>query len=77
MTLLRKYVDECDIPRFNLPTVTRDSLERVVRGMLRASKSLDIYSYDISIDILISVWPVIRDMLVIIINQMFSKGICR
>lgn len=46
---------------------------RVVGGIVRASKTLDIC--DFSISVLMSVWPVTADVLITLINEMFTQGI--
>ncbi|KAI5643575.1 reverse transcriptase (RNA-dependent DNA polymerase) domain-containing protein [Phthorimaea operculella] len=69
---LDNYLQDINVPSFSLPTITRNDLEKVLKSMLKTRTTLDLY--DISVNILLCIWPVLSDILVTLINEMFTSG---
>lgn len=69
---LNQHLCELHVPDLTLPVVTHASISKILRSMLKTANTLDIY--DITVNILLSIWPVISHLLVSLINEMFIKG---
>ncbi|KAI5638128.1 reverse transcriptase (RNA-dependent DNA polymerase) domain-containing protein [Phthorimaea operculella] len=73
MKHLKNILDEQCVPELSFPKVTDNMLNKVLKTMIKTSNTLDLY--DISVNILLSVWPVLCNILVHLINEIISHGI--
>ncbi|XP_063529781.1 uncharacterized protein LOC134740994 [Cydia strobilella] len=69
---LQTHLGMTDVPIFTLPVVTRDLLDKALHSMMKKRSTVD--AFDISPNILFWTWPVVGDVLVVLINLMFETG---
>lgn len=67
-----KHLGGSDIPLFTLPFVTNDIMDRTVKSMLKTRGTADVY--DMTLNIILSIWPIISNILVVLVNNMFQTG---
>ncbi|KAI5639643.1 reverse transcriptase (RNA-dependent DNA polymerase) domain-containing protein [Phthorimaea operculella] len=70
---VNSFLNAQSVPELFFPKVTDTILNKILQAMTKTSHTLDLY--DISVNILLSVWPVLCNILVHLINEMISYGI--
>jgi hypothetical protein len=73
MRYLTDFLQTANVSTIELPVVTRADLDRVLKILTKRRSTLDIY--DISVNIMLSIWPILSEMLVTLINEVFSTGV--